>query len=139
MPAEAVMQNCGKGFFTPAASVQNDGNRAALYGAPRRFRYSRMLLTRITERAAEKPIEKGIAEKGYLMKYLFRAVGRLAGALDFSGKTLRHRMVAQPLSHCDALFEDFDRTLNSAPAEQDAGLAKDLGVALTLFGSVHET
>jgi hypothetical protein len=72
------------------------------------------------------------------MKYLFRGVGRFAGALDFSGKTPRHRMVAQPFSHCDALFKDFDRTLNSAPAEQHPGFAKDLGVPLTLFRSVHE-
>jgi hypothetical protein len=73
------------------------------------------------------------------MKYLFRGVGRFAGALDFGGKTPRHRVVAQSFSHCDALFKDFDRALNFAPAEQDTGLAKDLGVALTLFRSVHET
>lgn len=72
------------------------------------------------------------------MKYLFRGLGRFGGALDFGGKTPRHRMVAQPFSHCDALLKDFDRTLNSAPAEQDAGLAKDLGIPLTLFRSVHE-
>jgi hypothetical protein len=72
------------------------------------------------------------------MKYLLRGFGRFAGALDFSGETPRHRMVAQPFSHCDALFKDFDRALNSAPAEQDSGLAKDLGVPLTLFRSVHE-
>lgn len=72
------------------------------------------------------------------MKYLFRGLGRFAGALDFGGKTPRHRMVAQPFSHGDSLFKDFDRTLNFVPAEQDAGFAKDLGVALTLFRSVHE-
>ena len=79
-----------------------------------------------------------LPKKGYSMKYLFRGLGRFAGALDFGGKTPRHRMVAQPLSHGDALFKDFDRTLNSAPAEQDTGFAEDLGVALTFFGSVHE-
>jgi hypothetical protein len=80
-----------------------------------------------------------LLKTGYLMKYLFRGVGRFAGALDFGGKTPRHRMVAQPFSHCDALFKDFDRTLNSVPAEQDTGFAKDLGVSLTLFRGVHET
>ena len=80
----------------------------------------------------------GIAEKGYLMKYLFCGFGRVAGALDFGGKTPRHRMVAQAFSHCDALFKDFDRTVNSAPAEQNTGFAKDLGVALALFCTVHE-
>ncbi len=74
----------------------------------------------------------------FITKYLFRGVGRFAGALDFGSKTPCHRMVAQPFGHCDALFKDFDRTLNSAPAEQDSGFAKDLGVALTLFRSVHE-
>jgi hypothetical protein len=72
------------------------------------------------------------------MKYLFRGVGRFAGALDFCGKTPRHRMVAQPFSHCDALCKDLDRTLESVPAEQDTGFSKDLGVPLTLFRSVHE-
>jgi hypothetical protein len=72
------------------------------------------------------------------MKYLFGGFGRFAGALDFGGKTPRHRMVAQPFGHCDALFKDFDRPLNSAPAEQDTGFAEDLGVPLTFFRSVHE-
>jgi hypothetical protein len=98
-----------------------------------------MLLTGITKQAAEKIIGGGNCPKGgYLTKYLFRGVGRFASALDFGGKTPRHRMVAQPFSHCDALFKDFDRTVNSAPAEQDTGFAEDLGVALTFFGSVHE-
>jgi hypothetical protein len=72
------------------------------------------------------------------MKYLFRGFGRFAGPFDFGGKTPRHRMVAQPFGHCDALFQDFDRAINPAPAEQDSGFAEDPGVALTLFGSVHE-
>jgi hypothetical protein len=79
-----------------------------------------------------------LGKKGYLMKYLFRRVGRFAGALDFGGKTPRHRVVAQPFSHCDALIEDFDRAINPASTEQDTGFAKDLGVPLTLFRSVHE-
>ena len=72
------------------------------------------------------------------MKYLFRGFGRFARALDFSGETPRHRMVAQLFGHCLALLEDYNRAINSALAEQDTGLAKDLGVALTFFRSVHE-
>lgn len=79
-----------------------------------------------------------LPEKGLFDEVLFCGVGRFAGSLDFGGKTPRHRMVAQPFSHGDALFKDFDRTLNSAPAEQDSGFAKDLGVALTLFRSVQK-
>jgi hypothetical protein len=69
------------------------------------------------------------------------SAGRLAvliSAFDLGGELARHTEIAHLLRQHLALLQDVDRARYVALGKKVAGLAKDLGIAMTFLGGSHE-